>query len=39
MVVKDGTFYYPAEVYPKFGIAPFAPAPKVTTAGVSVANP
>jgi imidazolonepropionase-like amidohydrolase len=39
MVVKDGTFYYPAEIYPKFGIAPFAPAPKVTMAGVSVANP
>jgi imidazolonepropionase-like amidohydrolase len=29
MVVKDGTFYYPAEVYPRFGIRPFAPAPKV----------
>ncbi len=30
MVVKDGTFYYPSEVYPKFGITPFAEAPKVT---------
>ncbi|MGN6520958.1 MAG: amidohydrolase family protein [Dokdonella sp.] len=30
MVVKDGTFYYPSEAYPKFGIVPFAPAPKVT---------
>ena len=30
MVVKDGTFYYPAEVYPRFGITPFVPAPKVT---------
>jgi hypothetical protein len=30
MVVKDGAFYYPAEVYPKFGIQPFTPAPKVT---------
>jgi hypothetical protein len=30
MVVKDGTFYYPSEVYPKFGIEPFATAPKVT---------
>jgi imidazolonepropionase-like amidohydrolase len=30
MVVKDGTFYYPSEVYPKFGIAPFAPPPKIT---------
>ncbi len=29
MVVKDGTFYFPAEVYPKFGIKPFAAAPKV----------
>lgn len=32
MVVKDGTFYYPAEVYPKFGIKPFAAAPEVTGA-------
>ena len=30
MVVKDGTFYYPTEVYPKFGIEPFTTAPKVT---------
>jgi imidazolonepropionase-like amidohydrolase len=30
MVVKDGTFYYPSEAYPKFGIVPFVPAPKVT---------
>jgi imidazolonepropionase-like amidohydrolase len=30
MVVKDGTFYFPDEVYPRFGITPFAPAPKVT---------
>ena len=30
MVVKDGVFYYPSEVYPKFGIEPFAAAPKVT---------
>jgi len=29
MVVKDGTFYYPGEVYPKFGIEPFASAPPV----------
>jgi hypothetical protein len=33
MVVKDGTFYYPSEVYPKFGIQPFTTAPKVTGAG------
>lgn len=32
MVVKDGVFYYPAEVYPEFGIQPFAPAPKVAPA-------
>jgi Amidohydrolase family len=29
MVVKDGVFYYPSEVYPKFGIQPFVAAPKV----------
>jgi imidazolonepropionase-like amidohydrolase len=33
MVVKDGTVYYPSEVYPKFGIQPFAPAPKMTPGG------
>lgn len=33
MVVKDGAFYFPAEVYPEFGITPFADAPKVTPAG------
>lgn len=32
MVVKDGAFYFPAEVYPEFGIEPFATAPKVTPA-------
>lgn len=32
MVVKDGTFYYPNEVYPKFGIKPFAPAPEIKLA-------
>jgi hypothetical protein len=32
MVVKDGAVYFPAEVYPEFGIKPFAPAPKVTGA-------
>jgi hypothetical protein len=31
MVVKDGTVYFPAEVYPQFGIQPFASAPAVTT--------
>jgi hypothetical protein len=29
MVAKDGTFYYPSEVYPKFGIEPFTRAPSV----------
>jgi imidazolonepropionase-like amidohydrolase len=33
MVVKDGTVYYPTEVYPKFGIEPFTTAPPVTAAG------
>jgi hypothetical protein len=30
MVVKDGAIYYPSEVYPHFGIRPFATAPAVT---------
>jgi imidazolonepropionase-like amidohydrolase len=30
MVVKDGTIYFPSEVYPKFGIQPFVSAPKIT---------
>jgi imidazolonepropionase-like amidohydrolase len=29
MVVKDGTVYFPSEVYPKFGIKPFVAVPKV----------
>lgn len=29
LVAKDGAFYYPAEIYPEFGIKPFAPAPAV----------
>jgi imidazolonepropionase-like amidohydrolase len=29
MVVKDGTVYFPSEIYGHFGIKPFAPAPKV----------
>lgn len=32
MVVKDGTIYFPAEVYPKFGIQPFVAPPKVVPA-------
>ena len=30
LVAKDGVFYFPAEIYPRFGIKPFTPAPKVT---------
>jgi imidazolonepropionase-like amidohydrolase len=30
LVAKDGVFYYPAEIYPRFGIKPFTPSPKVT---------
>jgi hypothetical protein len=33
MVVKDGTIYYPTEVYPRFGIEPFTTAPPVMAAG------
>ena len=29
MVSSGGTFYYPSEVYPAFGIKPFTPMPKV----------
>ena len=29
MVVKGGTAYFPAEIYPKLGIKPFADAPQV----------
>jgi imidazolonepropionase-like amidohydrolase len=30
MVVKDGTFYFPSEIYPEFGIRPFVDSPAVT---------
>ncbi|MHA7830721.1 MAG: amidohydrolase family protein [Flagellimonas sp.] len=30
MVSKGGTFYYPSEVYPEFGITPFTEKPEVT---------
>ncbi len=33
MVVKDGTFYFPSEIYPEFGIRPFVEAPKVSEPG------
>ena len=29
MVSRGGTFYYPGEVYPSFGIKPFTPMPEV----------
>lgn len=32
MVVKNGTVYFPSEIYPHFGIKPFAAAPVVTPA-------
>lgn len=32
MVVKDGTVYFPSEVYPDFGIKPFATAPRLIAA-------
>ena len=30
--MKDGTLYFPSEVYPKFGIEPFGTAPTVKQA-------
>jgi imidazolonepropionase-like amidohydrolase len=30
MVVKDGVVYFPSEIYPEFGITPFADPPAVT---------
>ncbi|WP_421802493.1 amidohydrolase family protein [Flagellimonas sp.] len=30
MVSSNGTFYYPSEVYPEFGITPFTQKPEVT---------
>ena len=30
MVVKDGTLYFPSEIYPAFGVKPFATAPRRT---------
>lgn len=32
MVVANGTVYFPSEIYPHFGIRPFADAPEVTAA-------
>ena len=33
MVVKDGIFYFPGEIYPEFGIRPFVAAPAVSEPG------
>lgn len=33
LVVKDGTLYFPAEVYPHFGIAPFQAPPRIVRTG------
>jgi hypothetical protein len=30
LVAKDGVFYLPSEIYPRFGIQPFTPAPTFT---------
>lgn len=30
MVVKDGKVYFPSEIYPEFGITPFAKVPAIT---------
>ena len=29
LVMKDGTAYFPSEIYPAFGIEPFVDAPEV----------
>ena len=39
MVVKDGTVYFPSEVYPKFGIRPFVDPPTVSGASNPAATP
>ena len=31
MVVANGTVYFPSEIYPYFGIKPFADAPQILT--------
>ncbi|MEG3152465.1 amidohydrolase family protein [Sphingomonas sp. ZT3P38] len=33
MVVKDGTIYFPSEIYPAFGVKPFAVAPAIRLPG------
>ncbi len=38
MVVKDGTVYFPSEIYADFGIKPFATAPRLVMAASAKAN-
>ncbi|MFY2763161.1 amidohydrolase family protein [Arenimonas sp. MALMAid1274] len=38
MVVKDGVVYFPAEIYPHFGIRPFADAPTVRLPAADAAS-
>jgi hypothetical protein len=39
LVAKDGVFYYPSEIYPKFGIQPFIEAPQVTAPAAAAGAP
>ncbi|MEP9404367.1 amidohydrolase family protein [Sphingomonas silueang] len=39
MVVKDGTLYFPSQIYPAFGVKPFAPAPRLTLPAPAVGVP
>ncbi|MBN4053807.1 amidohydrolase family protein [Haliea sp. AH-315-K21] len=32
LVVKDGTFYFPSDIYPEFGIQPFIAGPEIINA-------
>lgn len=38
MVVKDGTIYFPSEIYPAFGVKPFADAPNITLPTAATAS-
>ena len=39
MVVSDGTVYFPAEIYPEFGIKPFAQSPAITSPSATAGSP
>ena len=39
MVVKDGTVYFPSEVYPEFGIRPFAGKPAIVETAAATNKP